>query len=73
VLPWLEGVSGRGDPPTVYNLSPTCRSNTMGFEMPPCGAAADYLAIIQNVRADSTSYLATVSVCARHARELPVY
>jgi hypothetical protein len=71
-LPWFEGVHGRRGSPRVYNLSPTCRYNSLGPDLPPCGGAADYVAITGNRRADGL-HLSVVSLCARHAKELPVY
>src|SRR5215211_3960370 len=73
VLPWLEGVRGRHDPPQVYNLSATCRYNSLGADLPPCGGAADYLAIVEYRNASGNPQLGTVSLCKRHATGLATY
>jgi hypothetical protein len=72
-MPWFEGVGGRRAAPVVYNLSPTCRINSLGPDFPPCGGAADYLAIAGRLDADGALHLEVASVCERHADELPTY
>jgi len=42
----------------------------MGADLPPCGGAADYLAITQHRDDDGDPYMATVTLCERHAKEI---
>jgi hypothetical protein len=72
-MPWFEGLRGRRASPVVQNLSPTCRMNSLGPDLPPCGGAADYLAIAGRRSADGGLQLETVSLCERHANEPPTY